>query len=335
MRNSDYENVRVNFMKLYGSEKWMKKREIRWSQKTEQRKDIDRKLFYALAEPEKFQNDLYTYMGYNDRKNFKNLPKNLSDAKNLLKNGATNDFIFKHQDKWGYCFCWTSLDISVARGFDEITDLILQKHPEEIHKKDEYFHSPLFFGFLFEREKSWEKLENYGAQNLMISWALGNVRGNKDKGVWNYLKVKFGSFANEIENCFKNIRDRSLMTYWTVSGITVLVKFIEEDFGPNFIEKIFDWNGKNNPIFYPIRRKNQKLIFLGSILKEAGINGKVDLQKYDFGIIANSNKSDQKFTILINENAEFPDFVETGKLAITLENGRIYVSLQNLLKISF
>jgi len=157
MRNSDYENVRVNFMKLYGNEKWMKEREIRWSQKTEQEKDIDRKLFYALAEPEKFQNNLYSY-GDRDRKNFKNLPKNLSDAKNLLKNGATNDFIFKHEDINGYCFCWTPLDISVARGFDDITHLILQKHPEEIHKKDEHFHSPLFFGILFGREKNCEKL---------------------------------------------------------------------------------------------------------------------------------------------------------------------------------
>jgi len=327
MRNSDYEHVRANFMKLYGSEKWMKDREIRWSQKTEQEKEIDRKLFYALAEPENFQNNLYTLYADDDRKKLKNLPNNLSEAINLLKNGATNDFIFKHQDKWGYCFCWTPLDISIARGFDDITDLILQKHPEEIHKKDEYFHSPLFFGILFGREKIWEKLENYGAENVLISWALGNVGGNTDKGVWNYLKVKFGSIENEIEKCFRKIRDRSLMTFWTEEGIKVLVKFIAEDFGPHFIEKLFDWNGKNNPIFYPIRRKNQKLIFLGSILKEAGINGKVELEKHDFGIIAKQNKSDQNFTILINEKSQFPDFVETGKLAVTLEIGQIYVSL--------
>jgi len=170
----------------------------------------------------------------------------------------------------------------------------------------------------------------------MISWALGNVRmdhqkdendRNNEKEIWNYLKAKFESIQNEIEKCFRNIRDRSLMTIWTANGIKVLVKFISEDFGPHFIEKLFDWNGKNNPIFYPIRRKNQKLIFLGSILKEAGINGKVELEKYEFGIIAKSNKADQMFTILINEKAEFPDFVETGKLAITLESGRIYVSL--------
>jgi len=144
--------------------------------------------------------------------------------------------------------------------------------------------------------------------------------------LWNYIKGKIGSIENEIENCFRNIRDRSLMTIWTRPGIEVLVKFITDDFGTNFIERLFDWNGKNNPIFYPIRRKNQKLIFLGSILKEAGINGKVELEKHDFGIIVKSNKSDTNFTILINENAKFPDFVQTGKLAITLESGRIFVS---------
>ena len=193
MRNSDYENVRVNFMKLYGSEKWMKEREIRWSRKTENERESDRKLFYALAHPENFPNDLCTCYADYVRENFKNLPKNLSDAKNLLKNGATNDFIFKHQDKWGYCFCWTPLDISVARGFDDITNLILQKHPEEVHKKDEYFHSPIYFGFLFQRENFLETLENYRATNLIISWALGNVHKehkkvkNYDKGVWNWV----------------------------------------------------------------------------------------------------------------------------------------------------
>jgi len=134
MRKSDYGNVRNNFMELYGNEEWMIEREIRWNKKTEQEKEIDRKLFYALAEPEKFQNDLYTFYGDNDRKEFQNLPKNLSEAKNLLKNGATNDFIFKHQDNHGYWFCWTPLDISVARGFDKITKLILQKFPKEIQK---------------------------------------------------------------------------------------------------------------------------------------------------------------------------------------------------------
>ena len=270
-----------------------------------------------------------------DRKNFINLPKNLSDAKNLLKNGATNDFVFKHHDGYGYSFCWTPLDISVARGFDDITDLILQKHPEEIHKKDEYFHSPLYFGFLFQREKIWEKLDKYGAENVMIAWALGNVRedykkdqndANTENVVWTYLKGKFGSIGNEMEKCFRNIRDRSLVTIWTSRGIGILIECIEQDFGTNFVEKLLDWNGKNNPIFYPIRRQNGKLIFLGSILKEAGIGGKVKLEKYDFGIIAISNNKDQEFTIFLNEKAKFPDFIETGKLALTLEYGRIYVS---------
>ena len=95
MRNSDYGNVRKNFVKLYGNEEWMKERENRWNKKTEREKEIDRKLFYALAQPEKFQNDLYTEYGNYDRKKFQHHSKNLSDAKNLLKNGATNDFIFK------------------------------------------------------------------------------------------------------------------------------------------------------------------------------------------------------------------------------------------------
>jgi len=339
MRNSDYENVQNNFMKLYGNEEWMIEREIRWNKKTQQEKEIDRKLFYALVEPEKFQNNLYT-ADY-EREEFQNLPKNLSEAKNLLENGATNDFIFKHQDRWGYCFCWTPLDISVARGFDEITELILQKFPKEIQKKDEYFHGPLYFGVLFQREKIWEKLEKFGIENEMISWVLGNVRDDDEKKendkeceneIWNYLKKKYRPIENEIEKCFRNIRDRSLMTHWTYPGIKVLIKFIENDFGTDFVEKLLDLDGKNNPIFYPIRRQNNKIIFLGSILKQAGITGKVELEKYDFGIIVKSENLDQKFTILLNENGEFPEFVRNGKLAITMEKGRIYVSFKMFLK---
>ena len=51
---SDYENVREIYKQLYGGEKWFLEREKRFEKKTKIEIENDKKLFYALAEPEKF-----------------------------------------------------------------------------------------------------------------------------------------------------------------------------------------------------------------------------------------------------------------------------------------
>ena len=346
MRESDYENVRKIYVKLYGSEDWMIKREQRWEEKIPEENEKDRKLFYALAEPEKFPDDLYACADY-DREKFQNLPHKLSDAIKLLENGATNDYVFKHTDEWGYSYSWTPLDVATARGFDEITELILQKYPEELNKKDEYLHSPLYFGLLFEHEKKWKELVNCGSDNVVISWLFGNVHQNYGQEVWDYLKNKYESIEKlkkEIEVCFRLIRDRSLIAYWATNGIKTALKYITEDFGSRFVEKIFDWNGKENPIFYPIKRANRKPIFLGSFLKEIEMNGKIDLdassysygeedsfseegaETEEFGFISASNTSENTFTIIISDKSKFPIHASTGKFALNRKNNTITVS---------
>ena len=149
----------------------------------------------------------------------------MSDAKKLLENGATNDYVFKHVGiDCGYCYSWTPLDVAAARGFHQITDLILQKYPEELNKKDECFHSPLYFALLFEQEDIWKKLVNLGSDDGVISWLLGNVHQKYGREVWDYLKNKYEPIELEIENCFRLMRDRSLITYETADGMETAKK---------------------------------------------------------------------------------------------------------------
>ena len=197
-RVSDYENVREKLNKLYGTEQWMKDREERWKNdgigKTDEQKELDRELFYALLDPEELTIFLYAYEDNNRRTLKTKFEKSSkkdeinSAAIKLLNDGATNDYIFRLnfsdkyfrqnlsiKDQRGLSYCWTPLDVAVALGLDETVHEILKKYKEEIHKTDENYHTPLYYGFMLQQDDIWKRLGKYGVKNILRSWILGFV----------------------------------------------------------------------------------------------------------------------------------------------------------------
>ena len=315
---SHYGTVRDTYLRLYGAESWISKRESRWATKTTEEQKLDRDLFYSLVELDSISNFSLQFPT-RDRKKLKT-KKSIKLARDLILRGASNDYLFYQENIKGKSHTWTALDVAIVGGLDDITELILAKYPEEVNKKDEYYHSPLYFAFLLNPKRLPHMLIEKSANDVALSWILGNVDGKLGRPVWDYI-MENGHVRNQIEDAFCKIKDRGMLGN-LYGGFRVILEYITEYCGTTLIEELFDWNGKNNPLFFPLIRQNRQPLFLGSLLSELGLQQEIVVHNTESGIIF-YNGSDN--IILISE-AEAPDYLEPGKLFLKRHNG-IWVNI--------